>query len=251
MNAKRRVAVSDYFREQASWRWLSAEQNPADHRQPRSAQALEDLARHLDGLSPKDPRVVYLARHLPGPGGGLGGMSSNHALSQWGLRRRVKHEWEHDQFLARLCALCARDAYEYVCELAKDFAHKSPRKIAARFALTEEDARAALANEHRPSSHFRNTYGMTVAAKPPARPTRVPSPPTPAAAVIEQVAQIAPQDADIAPASERAPVLGGLGRPDNEDAEELRDPTAQDGEAQITVVQVDRAPSVETSTPSA
>jgi hypothetical protein len=161
---RRKPELATYFRSQASWRESLAEEHPEDPRHANSAEALLALAAHVEELPADDRRVRYLSRHLRNDQGGFSGLATFHAVSRWGLRetpnRRASTPNARDEFLNKLCALAARDAYEFVCEMAKDFSQTSPAEIAWLFGLTMSDARAALSNETKPTSHFLSTYGM-------------------------------------------------------------------------------------------
>jgi hypothetical protein len=159
---RRRERLSAYLRSQSEWRALVAQEHPEDPRHVRSALALEALSVYVDTLSVEDRRVQYLSRHLCSADGGLDGPLARNAVARWGWDRASgKHpatQAAHDEFLNWLCALSAHDAYDLLCELAKDYSRAAPAQLARQFGLTKADVLAALDNEYRPTSHFATRY---------------------------------------------------------------------------------------------
>jgi hypothetical protein len=181
---KRRDRLGAYLRSQSEWRALVAQEHPEDPRHQRSALALEALSVYVDTLALDDRRVQYLSRHLSSHDGGLDGPLARNAVARWGWDRASgKHpatQAAHDDFLNWLCALSAHDAYDLLCELAKDHSRTAPAQLARQYGLTKSDVLAALDNEYRPTSHFATRYSPAPRRERVAQSPRGPRKPTPA-----------------------------------------------------------------------
>jgi hypothetical protein len=102
--------LAEYFRDQANWRGMKAEEYPDDVRNVQSAEALEDLADYVDA-HPDDATVRFLVEHIPATGAGPGGEETQRAVSRYGFGYRVT-QMHHAGFLEELAVLCLVDAYE-------------------------------------------------------------------------------------------------------------------------------------------
>ena len=104
-----RQALAEFIRSTASWRRAKAEEYDRDARNLRSAAGLEDLAHHVLGLPPDDPRLARMREIAFVDGGFLPGQQTLYELGRF----RFHHaEGQVDAFLDRLVELADADRRE-------------------------------------------------------------------------------------------------------------------------------------------
>jgi hypothetical protein len=110
--------LSEYFRSQAGWRRVKAEEYPEDERNPQSAAALDSLAEYVEDEAEAGSVLTRLEPHLfEGPT--LGGEKTNREVARYGFGYEVRRA-HHEEFLEELTVTCIQDAYEFVREHADD-----------------------------------------------------------------------------------------------------------------------------------
>lgn len=100
--------LSGYFRKQARWRELKAEDYPEDERNAQSARALHSLAEYVEHEDAAD-LVAALERYLFDDHA-LGGEETHRAVSLYGFHRSATTPVQHRKMLERLRESCERDA---------------------------------------------------------------------------------------------------------------------------------------------
>jgi hypothetical protein len=106
--------LADYFRSQADWRDLKAEEYPDDPRNEQSAAALRSLAEYVES----DEREAVAAARAFDPAE-LGAEEVRRVVARYGYGHTVT-DGSHEEFLHELVALCVQRAYEAVSEHASD-----------------------------------------------------------------------------------------------------------------------------------
>jgi len=110
-------ALAEYFRGQAAWRHLKAEEYREDDRNRQSAEALESLAEyviHEDAEHLVRPLEPFLDEHFT-----LAGEQAAREVSRYGFGYRVG-DGQHEAFLEELWTVCMADAYDYATEHGED-----------------------------------------------------------------------------------------------------------------------------------
>jgi hypothetical protein len=111
-------SLSGYFRDQANWRDLKAEEYPEDARNAQSAAALRSLADYVESGERETVNAVQALEPFEyGSGVLIGGPAAGRAVSRYGYGYPVTVS-SHQEFLTELVVLCIEGAYEQVGEQA-------------------------------------------------------------------------------------------------------------------------------------
>ena len=157
--------LSDYLRSKAEWRRRQEKDYPMDHRNERSAMALESLADYVDGPDVSRSAVERLGPHFA-DAETLGGERTERAVSKYGWGTHITTD-HHAAFLDELAVLCECDAYEHALangddptgtfadfelEAAKDGV-KLPRRYFEIRQFAEQDELKQALDGHRANPH--------------------------------------------------------------------------------------------------
>ncbi len=111
MSGESKDPLSAYLRSKSEWRREQEREFPNDSRQERSADALEQLADHVESPEASQESLDRLRPHLF-DADTLGGERTLRVVSRYGLGTIIVSD-HHAAFLDELGVLCVLDAYEH------------------------------------------------------------------------------------------------------------------------------------------
>jgi hypothetical protein len=138
--------LSDYLRSKAEWRRRQEKDYPMDHRNERSAMALESLAEYVDGPDVSQSAVERLSPHFA-DAETLGGERTARAVSKygWGTHITTDHALVRGEDPTGMFA-------DFELEAAKDGV-KLPRRYFEIRQFAEQDELKKAVEGHRAKPH--------------------------------------------------------------------------------------------------